>query len=105
MADPAVVVVENPDRERYEITVDGELAGYAQYVRRGGRTLFVHTEVDRAFEGRGLGSQLAEFALDAERTAQRPIVPLCPFIRSYVERHPEYAGLVDTDLLHRIDPA
>lgn len=105
MTEPAVTVVENADRERYEITVDGTLAGFAQYVRRGGRTLFVHTEIDPAFEGQGLGGKLVKAALDGERAAERPIVPLCPFVRRYVDRHPEYADLVDTELLHRIDPS
>ena len=104
MAEPVVTVTENADRERYEITVDSVLAGFAQYVRRGGRTLFVHTEIDAAFEGQGLGGRLVQSALDAERDARRQIVPLCRFVRRYVDRHPEYADLVDTELLDRIDP-
>lgn len=108
MAEPddtvSTAVTDNGDRERYEISVDGAAAGFAQYVRRGGRTLFVHTEIDPAFEGRGLGGQLVRAALDAEREAARPIVPLCPFVARYVERHPEYDDLVDHDLWHQIDP-
>ena len=92
-----------PDAHRYEIAVDGEVAGFAVYQRRGGRTYFVHTEIDTRFEGRGLGSTLAKAALDAERDRGEPIIPLCPFIRRYIERHPEYADLVDTELLARID--
>ncbi len=91
------------DASRYEITADGQLAGFARYVRRGGRTWFVHTEIDPAFEGQGLGSVLAAGALDAERAAGTPIVPLCPFIRHYLDRHPEYADLVDRELLARVD--
>ena len=92
-----------PDAHRYEIAVDGEVAGFAVYQRRGGRTYFVHTEIDPRFEGRGLGSTLAKAALDAERTRGEPIIPLCPFIRRYIDHHPEYADLVDADLLARID--
>ncbi|MFV0308581.1 MAG: GNAT family N-acetyltransferase [Desertimonas sp.] len=105
MADSAhdIAVGDIAERERYEVTLDGQLAGFAQYVRRGGRTLFVHTEIDPAFEGHGLGSALVGHALDAEREAHRKIVPLCPFVRAYVDRHPEYMDLVDHDILHRID--
>ena len=63
----------------------------------------MHTEIDPAFEGKGLGSALAKGALDAERALGEPVVPLCPFIRAYIDRHPEYADLVDHDMLARID--
>ena len=92
-----------PDAHRYEIAVDGEVAGFAEYHRRGGRAYFVHTEIDPRFEGQGLGSKLAQAALDAERARGEPIIPMCPFIRGYIEKHPEYADLVDTELLARID--
>lgn len=91
-----------PDRERYEIHVGGEPAGFAQYVRRGARTFFVHTEIDPDYEGRGLGSRLAAAALDGERSKAK-VVPLCPFIRSYIDRHPDELGNVDKELLDRID--
>ena len=100
---PSTEVRDAPDAHRYEILVDGELAGFAIYQRRGGRTYFVHTEIDPAFEGKGLGSTLAKGALDAERDRAEPIIPLCPFIRRYIDRHPDYADLVDQDLLARID--
>ncbi len=103
MADDEVQVTDSPDRDRYEVTLNGEVAGFARYVHRGGRTFFVHTEIDPQFEGHGLGSKLAAGALDAERTAGHTIVPLCPFIRSYVDRHTDYLELVDQELLARID--
>ena len=81
------------------------LVGYARYVRRGGRVYFVHTEIEPGHEGAGLGSTLAKSALDAERALGEPVVPLCPFIRAYIDRHPEYVGIVDQDMLARIDGA
>jgi predicted GNAT family acetyltransferase len=96
-------VIDVPDDHRYEIRVAGELAGFAVYHRRGGRAYFVHTEVDPRFEGRGLGSTLAKGLLDAERALGEPVVPLCPFIRSYIDRHPDYADLVDRAMLATID--
>ena len=103
MPDEQTEVVDNPDRDRYEIRLDGALAGFAQYVRRGGRTFFVHTEIDPRFEGKGLGSKLATGALGGERAARTKVVPLCPFIRSYIDRHPDEMANVDQALLERID--
>ena len=103
MADEQTEVVDVPDRDRYEIHLDDRLAGFALYVRRGGRTFFVHTEIDPKFEGKGLGSKLAAGALAAERAAGTKVVPLCPFVRSYIDRHPEEMDNVDQALLERID--
>lgn len=99
----APVVTDNPDEHRYEALVEAVLAGFARYVRRGGRTFFVHTEIDPSFGGQGIGSQLVRAALDAERAAGTSIVPLCPFVRSYIDKHPDYADLVDAELLTTID--
>jgi hypothetical protein len=79
-----------PDDGRYELLVDGELAGFAQYRDRAGRRIFVHTEVDRRFAGRGLGTRLASGVLDDVRARGMRFIPRCPFIRGFVERHPEY---------------
>ena len=102
-ADQLREVRDVPDQHRYEIRLGGKLAGFTVYHRRGGRTYFVHTEIDPAFEGKGLGSALAGGALDNERELGGPVVPLCPFIRSYIDRHPAYGNLVDHDMLARID--
>jgi predicted GNAT family acetyltransferase len=96
-------VHDEPDAHRFEIHVDGELAGFARYVRKGGRIYFVHTEIDPAFEGKGLGSVLASRSLDAVRSTGEPVVPLCPFIASFIERHPAYDDLVDKELLTTIE--
>ena len=97
-----VEVRDNPSELRFEIFDDGKLAGFAQYVRRPGRIFFVHTEIEPAFEGRGLGSQLAAGALTATR-ARVSIVPLCPFFAKYIERHPEYTDLVDHELMTQLE--
>jgi uncharacterized protein len=87
-----------PDRTRYEATVDGELAGFAAYRDDRGARVFTHTEVFDAFEGRGVGSALAAGALDDVRATGRRLVALCPFIAAYIERHAEYADLIDRAL-------
>jgi predicted GNAT family acetyltransferase len=91
-----VSVIDNPKAHRYEIWFDGARAGYTQYRLDGDATVFMHTEIDPAFEGHGLGSRLASSALDDVRAHGRSVVALCPFIASYIRKHPQYA-----DLIHR----
>jgi predicted GNAT family acetyltransferase len=91
------VVRDNPDEERYEIVVDGRLAGFAQYRVRPGLLAFVHTEVDDAYEGQGLGSKLVDFALADVRGRDLDVLPFCPFVNAYIRRHPEYTELVPAD--------
>lgn len=86
-----MTVVQNADQSRYEIHVDGELAGFARYRRLDAGVDFVHTEIDPKFEGRGLGSQLAKGALDDVRSKGERIIATCSFIAGYIERHPEYS--------------
>src|SRR3954452_4084854 len=85
------VGIGGPHQHRFEIRLGGELAGFAVYHRRGGRVYLVHTEIDPAFEGKGLGSALAKGVRDTERSLAEPVIPLCPFMRSYIDRHPDYA--------------
>jgi predicted GNAT family acetyltransferase len=90
-------VVDNPAASRFEVLVDGEVAGFAEYQRTKAAVAFTHTVVDPAFEGRGLGSVLARGALDATRQSESPVLPFCPFIRGYIQRHPAYLDLVPAE--------
>jgi uncharacterized protein len=94
MATATVTVTDVPEQHRFEAQVDGEPAGFVDYRLGENVIVFIHTEVDDAFEGAGVGSQLAAAALDAARERGLKVVPQCPFIRSYIERHPEYEALV-----------
>lgn len=89
-----IVIRKNPDMTRYEILVDGTLAGFADYRLVGDDVVFTHTEVDIAHEGRGLGSRLVGEALDDVRRQGRSAIPLCSFVASYIRRHAEYSDLV-----------
>ena len=104
MSDEAAIeVVDVPERHRFEIRVDGVRAGHAEYSRKGDRLIFTHTEIDDAYEGRGLGSKLAAARSMPHAPADHPVVPLCPFIASYVEKHPEYDDLVDHECLEYLE--
>ncbi|HEY5173099.1 MAG TPA: GNAT family N-acetyltransferase [Acidimicrobiia bacterium] len=96
-------VRDNRDRSRYELLVDGEVAGFVQYNMRGGRLLLVHTEVDEARAGHGLAGILVSGALDDVRRRRLCIVPVCPFVERYIERHPEYDDLVDHEMFDALN--
>ena len=87
-------VVDRPEQHRFEIVADGTVAGSADYQLRGADIMFTHTEIDEAYEGKGLGSVLVRHALDAARERELNVLPLCPFVRSWIERHPDYLPLV-----------
>ena len=87
-------VVDVPEASRYELRLGGHLIGLAAYRRRNGRIAFTHTEVDESCEGRGFGSRLAAAALEDARRSGLEVVPLCPFIAHYIDRHPDYGKLV-----------
>ncbi len=96
---PDIEVTDRPHENRFAVLVDGVDAGGAHYERRGDRMVFTHTEVSDQFEGKGVGSALARGALDAARADGAKAVPLCPFIARYIDRHTEYADLVDHEML------
>jgi predicted GNAT family acetyltransferase len=103
--DPAadVRVVDVPDRSRFEIRVDGEVAGFTEYRLRPGLIAFVHTLTDPRFEGRGLASRLVRTALSEARSQGQSVLPFCPFVRAYIAGHTEYLDLVPEDLRATFD--
>jgi len=86
-------VTDNPGESRFEIRADGELAGFVQYHLRGSQIAFIHTETDDRFRGHGLAGELVREALDAARERHLTVLPYCPFVRSWIAGHPEYADL------------
>jgi uncharacterized protein len=90
----AVAVHDNPQAQRYEAAVGGTLAGFTAYRMQPGLITFVHTEVDDAFEGHGVGSILIREALDDARRRDLDVLPFCPFVNSFIDEHREYLDLV-----------
>jgi uncharacterized protein len=89
-----MTVRDNPERQRYEAIVDGELAGSILYRALDDALILVHTEVEEAFEGQGIGSRLIAATLDDIRARGLRMRPFCAFVRAYLERHPEYDDLI-----------
>ncbi|MFI6325348.1 GNAT family N-acetyltransferase [Nonomuraea sp. NPDC050556] len=89
-----IEITDNADQSRFEITVDGRLAGFAEYRLLPDRIVFTHTEVADEFEGQGLAGKLVARALDVSRDTGLKVVPLCPYVAKYITRHPEYQDLV-----------
>jgi uncharacterized protein len=87
-------VRDNPEENRYEIRDGDRVLGLAAYERRGDTVVFTHTEVDPDAGQDGLGSTLVRAALDDVRSKGVSIVPQCPFVRGWIDRHQEYADLV-----------
>jgi uncharacterized protein len=84
-----ITVRDNPDELRYELLVEGTLAGEILYRLRSDAVVLVHTEIAPQFEGQGLGSKLVAGALaDIRARGLRPVA-VCPFVRAYLQAHPE----------------
>jgi uncharacterized protein len=85
---------DDPDAGRFEILVDGRRAGYLRYQRFPDRIDLIHTEILPQHEGRGYGSVLIAAALARARAEDLAVIPHCPFVREYIERHPTALDLV-----------
>jgi predicted GNAT family acetyltransferase len=84
------------EQSRFTIAVDGQTVGLADYYDRDGQRTFPHTEVGRAFQGRGLASILVGEALRATREAGLRVIPACSMVADYIDRHPEFADITDS---------
>lgn len=86
-----VELVRRPERQRFELLVDGVHAGHVSWFMKGGVTVLDHSKVKKEFGGRGLGSVLARRVLDAMRQRGVPYAVDCPFLRKWITKHPDYA--------------
>jgi uncharacterized protein len=93
MSQTDVTVSDAPDRSRYEARLGDALAGFLEYTTTPQMLVVTHTEVDPAFEGRGVGSALARYALDDVRCRGLRVLAVCPFVLEWLRRHPKYADL------------
>ena len=82
--------------ERFEVRIDEQLA-VLKYRIDGSRVTFFHAGVPQNLEGRGIGSAMAHAALEYAKTEHLEVIPLCPFVRVHIEKHPEYRPMVSED--------
>jgi uncharacterized protein len=96
MTDAGMVLTIRDDAaaQRYVGQDAGDLAGFIDYVVRHDRLALIHTEVLPAYQGRGVGDRLVRFALDDARRRSLRVIPICPYVRAFVERHPETQDIV-----------
>jgi uncharacterized protein len=87
-------VDDHAELRRYEARLGSDVVGFIAYHAEPGRITLLHTQVDPAFEGKGFGSRLIGGALDDIRSRGLSVVPVCRFVRAYLERHPEYLSIV-----------
>ncbi|MGA5820956.1 GNAT family N-acetyltransferase [Kitasatospora sp. NPDC094028] len=90
-----VVVEHAADRQRYEIHVDGGLAGFTEYRDRDAQRVFFHTEIDDAYAGQGLAGKLVQEALTDVRANGLRLVPVCPYVAKFLVKHQEFADITD----------
>jgi uncharacterized protein len=90
----ATDVRDNAENRRFEIWLDGELAGFTTYRLRSGVISFLHTEVDPRFQGRGLGQELIAEALRSARQRALKVLPFCPYVRGFIAQNSEFLDLV-----------
>ncbi len=81
----------NPDR--FEVTVEEGVAGFTQFLDRGDRRIFFHTEIGEEFGGRGLAGTVVEEAVRATREEGLTVVPVCPYVKKWLTKHPEHEGV------------
>lgn len=86
-------LIDNEEQKQYEFHIDDDLARI-EYIKAQGKIFLTHTEVPAKFEGKGIGSALVKQVLDDIQKKGLILVPLCPFVAAYLNRHPEYNTLL-----------
>lgn len=94
MSSTQIAIADEADDGRYVVRVDGRRAGLLRYRLHPSLIELIHTEIYEEFEGRGLGSQLISFALNDARKRGLAVLPFCPFVNDYIQRHRQYVDLV-----------
>ncbi|MET0725694.1 MAG: GNAT family N-acetyltransferase [Leifsonia sp.] len=85
----------NDDGDRYEISIDGEIAGYSEFRRIPGGIVVTHTQTLRAYKGQGVATRLVEWMLADARERGERVVPKCPFVLEYLETHHQFDDIID----------
>ena len=100
--DPPLLFRDDPDELRYVAELDGQIVAACYYRRRDNRWFLVHTEVEPDYEGRGVGTALVRHVLDEIRGNGGVVVPICPFVRAFIRREPDYQDVIDVEVWERV---
>lgn len=87
-------VQHNSDAHQFELELEGGKKAFISYAESGGVMDFTHTEVPSGFEGQGIGAKLVRGALEIAQTNGNKVIPSCPYVGKFIERHDEFKGLV-----------
>lgn len=90
-------IVNNTEKNQFELTLEGATALVEYRLRGTDAIYYLHTEVPEELGGKGIGKQLAEYVLTYAQDHQLKVYPYCPFIKKYIDRHPEFQPLVAED--------
>lgn len=98
-------VTRNDDKHRYEVEVDGELAGFIEFTDNSAGTVrdMPHTRVFDGHEGQGLAGQMAQAALEDVRASGMLMIPTCPYLQGYLRKHSDQMDLVPADVVERLE--
>jgi predicted GNAT family acetyltransferase len=94
---PEKTIADAPEHSRYELKLDGEIVGIADYKQDGKVRSFTHTGVEPAHRGEGLAGELIDFALREAQEAGLEVLPYCSYVRDHIAQHPEYLELVPAE--------
>lgn len=95
MSDQQLDIRDNPEKHRFEVDLGGGSIAIAEYTLPAGKIMFTHTEVPSEHEGKGIGSALIRYALNAARERGLKVIPICPFFAAYMQRHAEVQDLLE----------
>jgi predicted GNAT family acetyltransferase len=93
---PTLTVRDNPERHRFEVDLGDGMFAIAEYTLPAGKMMFTHTEVPEAHEGKGIGTMLIRFALDAARERGLKVIPICPFFAAYMQKNADTHDLLES---------
>ncbi len=94
METETILIENNTEKSQYEAKQNGKVIAFAEYRKVGQSLMFTHTEVSEELEGQGIGTQLIRFALEDTRNKSMTAIPMCPFVKVFIQRHKEFVDIV-----------
>jgi uncharacterized protein len=89
-----ITIDNNTDKQQYEAKLNGKVVAFAEYRPIGQSVMFTHTEVNEDLEGKGVAGQLIHFALEDTKAKGMTAIPMCPFVKIFIQRHKEFIDVV-----------